>query len=163
MIRSITAVSACMALSLALAAGCNKAADEQRKADEARADADKEVTEANREAADKVNAARAEEDKKVADAQASFLKIREDYRHKVTEDLTGIDKDIADLEAKSKTATGKAKSTLDSNLPNVRTLRENVANEYRSLELASAITWDDAKGRVDKAVDELKKAIDKAD
>ena len=48
----------------------------------------------------KVNAARAEEDKKVAEAQASFLKIREDYRHKVTEDLVGVDKDIAELEAK---------------------------------------------------------------
>jgi hypothetical protein len=160
--RSIT-VSACMALSLALAAGCNKAADEQRKADEARADADNKVIDANREATDKVNAARAEEDKKVAEAQADFLKIREDYRHKVTESLTSVDKDIADLEAKSKTATGKARATLESNLPNVRTLRENVSNEYRSLELASAITWDDAKARVDKAVDELKKAVDKAD
>jgi hypothetical protein len=161
MIRSIT-VSA-MAISLALAAGCNKAADEQRKADEARVEADSKVTEANREANDKVNAARAEEDKKVAEAQASFLKIREDYRHKVTEDLVGVDKEIAELEAKAKTATGKTKATIESSLPNVRTLRENVSNEYRSLELASAITWDDAKARVDKAVDELKKAVDKAD
>jgi hypothetical protein len=161
MIRSIT-VSA-MAISLALAAGCDKAADEQRKADEARVEANDKVSEANREANEKVNAARAEEDKKVAEAQASFLKIREDYRHKVTEDLVGVDKEIAELEAKAKTATGKTKATIDGNLPNVRTLRENVANEYRSLELASAITWDDAKGRVDKAVDELKKAVDKAD
>lgn len=160
--RSIT-ISACMALSLALAAGCDKAADEQKKADEARAEADNKVIEANREASEKVNAARAEEDKKVAQAQADFLKMREDYRHKVTEDLTGVDKEIAELEAKAKTATGKTKTTLDSNLPNVRTLRENVSNEYRSLELASAITWDDAKARVDKAVDELKKAVDKAD
>jgi hypothetical protein len=161
MIRSIT-VSA-MAISLALAAGCDRAADEQRKADEARVEANDKVSEANREANEKVNAARAEEDKKVAEAQASFLKIREDYRHKVTEDLVGVDKEIAELEAKAKTATGKTKATIDSNLPNVRTLRENVSNEYRSLELASAITWDDAKGRVDKAVDELKKAVDKAD
>jgi hypothetical protein len=152
-----------LAISLALGAGCDKAADEQRKADEARVEANDKVSEANREANEKVNAARAEEDKKVAEAQASFLKIREDYRHKVTEDLVGVDKEIAELEAKAKTATGKTKATIESNLPNVRTLRENVANEYRSLELASAITWDDAKGRVDKAVDELKKAVDKAD
>ena len=161
MIRSITVVA--MGLSLAFAAGCDKAADEQRKADEARAEADNKVIDANREATEKVNAARAEEDKKVADAQASFLKIREDYRHKVTEDLVSVDKDVVDLEAKAKTATGKTRATIESNLPNVRTLRENVANEYRSLELASALTWDDAKARVDKAVDELKKAVDKAD
>jgi hypothetical protein len=162
MIR-FTTVSVCMALSLAFAAGCNKAADEQHKADEARAEADNKVMDANREATDKINAAQAEADKKVADAQASFLKLREDYRHKVTEDLVSVDKDIADLDAKSKTATGKNKAEIDASLPNIRTLRENVASEYRSLELASALTWDDAKGRVDKAVDELKKAVDKAD
>jgi hypothetical protein len=162
MIRSTT-VSVCMALSLASATGCDKAADEQRKADEARAEADNKVIDANREATDKINAAQAEADKKVADAQASFLKMREEYRHKVTEDLVGVDKDIANLDAKSKTATGKARAEIEAALPNIRTLRDNVSNEYRSLELASALTWDDAKNRVDKAVDELKKAVDKAD
>lgn len=162
MIRSTTA-SLCMAVSLTLAAGCNKAVDEQQKADNARAEADNKVAEANRDATDKINAAQAEADKKVAEAQASFLKLREDYRHKVNEDLTSVDKDIADLEAKSKTATGKTKTNIEAALPNIRSLRESVTTEYRSLELASAITWDDAKARVDKAVDDLKKAVDKAD
>ncbi len=162
MIRFTTA-SVCMALSLVLAVGCNKAQDEQRKADEARAEADNKVNEANREATDKINAAQAEADKKVADAQASFLKLREDFRHSVTEDLVKVDKDIADLGAKGQTAKGKAKTDIDAALPNIRTLRENVATEYRSLELASAITWDESKARVEKAVDELKKAVDKAD
>jgi hypothetical protein len=162
MIR-FTTVSVCMALSLAFAAGCNKAADEQQKADEARAEADNKVIDANREATDKINAAQAEADKKVADAQASFLKMREDYRHKVTEDLVSVDKDIAGIDAKAKTATGKSRAEIDAALPSIRTLRENVSTEYRSLELASALTWDEAKGRVDKAVDELKKAVDKAD
>lgn len=162
MIRFTTA-SVCMALSLALATGCNKAQDEQRKADEARAEADNKVDEANREATDKINAAQAEADKKVADAQANFLKLREDYRHDVTEDLVKVDKSIVDLEAKAKTEKGKSKAEIDAALPNIRSLRENVTTEYRSLELASAITWDDSKARVDKAVDELKKAIDKVD
>lgn len=162
MIRFTTA-SVCMALSLALAAGCNKAQDEQHKADEARAEADKKVNEANREATDKINAAQAEADKKVADAQASFLKLREDYRHKVSEDLVSVDKSISDLDAKAKTAKGKTKTELDAALPNIRSMRETVTSEYRSLELASALTWDDAKARVDKAVDDLKKAIDKVD
>lgn len=162
MMRSIT-VSVCMALSLALAAGCNKAADEQKKADEARAEADNKVIDANREASDKINAAQSDADKKVAEAQASFLKLREDYRHKVTEDLVAVDKDIVDLQAKAKTATGKAKAEIESALPNINTLRESVTSEYRSLELASALTWDETKARVDKAVDDLKKAVDKAD
>ncbi len=163
MIRFTTTLSMCMALSLAFGAGCDKAADEQQKADQARTDADKKVNEANNEANDKINAARAEADKKIADAQASFLKLREDYRHKVTEDLVSTDKDIADLEAKLKTAKGKAKATIDGALPNVHALREAVATEYRSLELSSAITWDDSKARVEKAVESLKQAIKKAD
>jgi hypothetical protein len=162
MIRFTTA-TACAALSLAFAIGCNKALDEQHQADKARVEADEKVADANREATDKINAARAEADKKVADAQADFLKLREDYRHSVNNDLVSIDKNIADLEAKAKTATGKTKATIDSSLPNIHSLRESVTTEYRSLELASAVTWDEAKGRVDKAVDELKKAIDKAD
>jgi hypothetical protein len=152
-----------MALALSFAAGCNKAADEQRKADEARADADKKVDQANRDATEKINAARADADQKVADAQANFIKMREDFRHDVNQDLTKVDKDIADLEAKSKTATGKKKSDIEAALPNIRSLRESVTTEYRSLELASAVTWDDAKARVQKAVDDLKKAVDKAD
>jgi hypothetical protein len=162
MIR-ITTVTACLALSLAFSVACEKAADEQHKADQARTEADNKVAEANREATDKINAAQSDADKKVAEAQASFLKLREDYRHKVNEDLVSVDKSIADLEAKEKTAKGKQKASIDAALPNIRSLRESVTTEYHSLDLASAVTWDDAKGRVDKAIDDLKKAVDKAD
>ena len=162
MIRLAT-LSTCIGLSLVTVLGCDKAADEQKKADTARLDADKKVGDANQEATDKINAARAEADKKVADAQAGFLKLREDYRHDVTQDLVGVDKNIADLEAKAKTLKGKAKTDVDGALPTIHTLREAVMTEYRSLELASALTWDASKARVDKAVADLKKAIDKAD
>lgn len=162
MIR-FTTLSTCIALSLVCAVGCNKAADEQQKADEARIEADKKVTDANQDASDKINAARAEADKKVADAQAGFLKLREDYRHSVTEDLVTVDKNIADLDAKGLTAKGKAKTDIEAAMPNIRSLREAVTAEYRSLEMSSALTWDASKARVDKAVDDLKKAIDKAD
>lgn len=158
-----TTLSTCIALSLVCAAGCNKAVDEQQKADEARTEADKKVTEANQDASEKINAARAEADKKVADAQAGFLKLREDYRHSVTEDLVKVDKSIADLDAKALTAKGKAKTEIEAAMPNIRALRDSVMTEYRSLEMASALTWDASKARVDKAVDDLKKAIDKAD
>ena len=162
MIR-ITTATACLAVSLACSVACNKASDEQHKADQARTEADNKVAEANREATDKINAAQSDADKKVAEAQASFLKLREDYRHKVNEDLVTVDKNIADLDAKAKTAKAKEKASIEAALPNIRSLRESVTTEYRSLDLASAVTWDDAKGRVDKAIDDLKKAIDKAD
>jgi hypothetical protein len=163
MIRSVTMSLAAVSVTLGLLTGCDKAADAQKQADEARADADKKVGEASADAAQKINAARAEEDKRVAEAQASFLKLREDYRHKVTEDLVAMDKNIADLEAKAKTASAKTKAEIEAALPNIRVLRENVTSEYRSLEFSSAVTWDSSKARVDKAYDELSKAVSKAD
>lgn len=162
MIRSVNIPLAAVLIAIG-SLGCNKAADEQKKADEARSEADKKVGEASNDAAEKINAANAEADKKVAEAQASFLKLREDYRHKITEDLVSVDKDIANLEAKAKTATGKTKAEIEAALPNIRTQRESVSSEYRSLEFSSAVSWDNAKARVDKAFDDLKKAIDKAD
>jgi len=162
MIRSVSISLGAVLIAIG-ALGCNKAADEQRKADEARSEADKKVGEASNDAAEKINAARADADKKVAEAQANFLKLREDYRHKVTEDLVSVDKDIANLEAKAKTATGKTKAQIEAALPDIRAQRENLSSEYRSLEFSSAVSWDNAKARVDKAYDDLKKAIDKAD
>jgi len=162
MIR-ISTLSVCVAIFMASTAGCDKAADEQRNADEARALADQKAIEANREATTTINAAQADADKKVADAQANFLKMREDYRHKATESLIEVDKDIAQLEANAKTLKSKAKAELEARLPNLRTQREAVANEYKSLELASSLTWDATKVRVDKAIDDLKGAVSKAD
>ena len=162
MIRSVSISLGAVLIAIG-ALGCNKAADEQRKADEARSEADKKVGEASNDAAEKINAARADADKKVAEAQANFLKLREDYRHKITEDLVSVDKDIADLEAKAKTATGKTKAQIEAALPDIRAKRESISSEYRSLEFSSAVSWDNAKARVDKAYDDLKKAIDKAD
>jgi len=162
MIRSVSISLGAVLIAIG-ALGCNKAADEQRKADEARSEADKKVGEASNDAAEKINAARADADKKVAEAQANFLKLREDYRHKITEDLVSVDKDIANLEAKAKTATGKTKAQIEAGLPDIRAQRENLSSEYRSLEFSSAVSWDNAKARVDKAYDDLKKAIDKAD
>jgi hypothetical protein len=161
MIRSFTSILA-VVVGMGLMA-CEKAADQQQKADSAREDAQKKVDSATRDANDKINAAREEESRKVAEAQANFLKIREDYRHSISEDLTKLDARVAGLEAKAKTATGKAKAKLDTDLANIRSLRENVTSEYRSLEYSSALTWDKVKASVDKAYDDLKKAVDDAD
>ncbi len=162
MIR-IPTLSVCVAIFMVSTAGCDKAADEQRNANEARALADRKENEANLKAATTINAARADADKKVADAQANFLTMREDYRHKATESLIEVDKDIAQLEAKAKTLKGKTKAELEVRLPNLRTQRESVTNEYKSLETSSALTWDASKARVDKAIDDLKAAVSKAD
>ena len=142
-------------------AGCNKAVDEKHKADEAQIDANQKIAEANREA-EKINKAQAEADKKTAEAQASFLKMREDYRHNVTQKLVDLDHKIADLEAKSRTATGKAKADLDARLKQIHAERDTFVSDYKGIELVSASTWDATKARLDKSWEELKKLVDRA-
>lgn len=143
-------------------AGCNKAVDEKQKADQAQLDANQKIAEANREADEKINSAQAEADKKTAEAQANFLKMREDYRHEVTKKLVDLDHKIADLEAKSRTATGKTKADLDTRLKQIHTERDDFVAEYKTIEIASASNWDSTKARLDKSWDELKNLVDHA-
>jgi hypothetical protein len=162
MIRSSIIVCGIASLVLALASGCNKAADEQQKAVNAQTTANDKIVEANKEADQKANSAQADADKKIAEAQASFLKMREDYRHETTTNLVDLDKKIADLEAKEKTATGKKKADIDVRLGQIKTQREAFANDWKSIETASATTWDATKSRLDKEWTDLKTLVDRA-
>lgn len=162
MIRStILFAAAATSLSLSLVAGCDRANDDQRKADNAQAEANKKIAEARTEATTKITSAQVEADKKVAAAEADFGKLREDYRHEVQADLIDLDKKIDRLEAKSKTATGKAKADLDANLPAIRSRRMVFGSEVKSLEVATAPAWNDTKAKVDKDFSDLKALVDK--
>jgi hypothetical protein len=162
MIRATIIASAALALTLTCVVGCDKAADDQNKANAAQAEADKKIADAKKEAADKSNAAQAEADKKIAAAEGDFGKRREDYRHKLQTDLIDLDKKIDNLEAKSKTATGKAKADLDANLTTIRARRTTFAQDMKALDTSTAVTWDDTKTRVDKEWTDLKALVDKA-
>jgi hypothetical protein len=160
MIRSSMVIAS--ALFLTFAAGCDKAADEKRNAEKAQAEANTKIAEVNKEADEKINKAQSEADKKAADAQANFSKMREDYRHDTTVRLTDLDHKIADLEAKSRTATGKEKADLDLRLKQIHAEREAFVDRYKTLESASAATWDDTKANLDKTWSELKKLVERA-
>ncbi len=162
MIRATLFASAIVALTLTCVVGCDKAADDQNKANNAQAEADKKIADAKKEAADKANNAQAEADKKIAAAEGDFGKRREDYRHKIQTDLIDLDKKIDVLEAKAKTATGKTKTDLDANLAVIRTRRASFSQEMKGVDTATAVTWDDMKVRVDKEWTDLKALVDKA-
>src|SRR5450432_1516194 len=162
MIRSSIIVCGLGSLVLALAGGCDKAADEQQKAVNAQATANDKIIQANQEADQKANSAQADADKKIAEAQASFLKMREDYRHDTTTKLVDLDQKIAELDAKSKTAKGNTKADLDARLLQIRAQRDAFANDWKSIEVASAVTWDSTKARLDKEWSDLKTLVDRA-
>src|SRR5450432_3653954 len=162
MIRSSIIVCGLGSLLLALAGGCDKAADEQQKAVNAQTTANDKIIQANQEADQKATSAQADADKKIAAAQASFLKMREDYRHETTTNLVDLDKKISELEAKEKTATGKKKADLDVQLGQIRAQREAFASDWKSIETASATSWDATKSRLDKEWADLKGMVDRA-
>jgi hypothetical protein len=147
---------------LTLGTACNTARDQQQKANEAQAEADRKIADATQKANAQINEAQADADKKKADAQANFDKLREDYRHDVNVKLADLDKKIADLEAKAKTEPPKKRAELDAKLTDIHASREAFANEYRGLETASAATWDDTKKRLDKSWNDLEAKVNHA-
>ncbi len=151
------------ALSVLLSAACqDKAIDEQSKANAAVNTAGDKVNEANKEANLKIQNAQAEADKKIADAQAAFMKMREDYRHETTTNLIDLDKKIDEIEAKSKKSNGKAKTDLEASLKQIHSSRDAFTADYKTIELASAMSWDATKVRLDKEWTDLKTLVDKA-
>lgn len=163
MTRSTIFASAAMALTLTLGAGCDKAADEQQKANQAQAEADKKIAEANKEAVTKTTGAQVEADKKIAAAEGEFGKRREDYRHKVQTDLVDLDKKIDILDAKAKAATGKVKTDLDAKLAPIHARRAAFGTSFANVSTVTAPVWDDTKVRLDKEWTDLKSMVDKAD
>lgn len=167
-------------LGLVWTTGCNTAADEQAKATQAGAEANKDIAAARGEvrevrdeaARDIANAertsqevvknAQAEAEKTIGEAQASFDKLREDYRHRVATDLVDVDRRIDLLSAKAGIASAQTKRTLDGHLATIRMRRAAHADELKRLDTASASTWDAAKVRVDTKWTELKTALDRA-
>ena len=161
--RASIFASTAMALTLTLVAGCDKASDEQQKANAAQAEADKKIAEANKENLVKTTGAQVEADKKIAAAEGEFGKRREEYRHKIQSDLVDLDKKIELLEAKAKGATGKTKTDLDLRLAQIRARRATFSADLASVENATAVQWDNTKARVDKDWTDLKAMVDKAD
>jgi len=161
--RTITPLAALVAVaSLCFVACDDPGVTAQEKANSAQAEADKKIADARAEADKKASSAQADADKKIADAQADFAKAREDYRHSVQGNLDALDKKIADLDAKAKTATGKAKADLDAKLVTLHAQRDAFVTDFKSLDNTTATTWDSAKARLDKAWSELSDAVDHA-
>ena len=90
------------------------------------------------------------------------MKLREDYRHTTTVNLVDLDHKVELLATKAKAATGKTQADLDLSLKQIRSSRAEFGADYRSLESASASTWDATRTRLDKEWTELKALVDKA-
>jgi hypothetical protein len=161
MILKPLAVAAALS-SLTLTMGCEKAQEQQTKANVAQAKANTTISEVGREADDKMREAQAKADTKIADAQATFMTMREDYRHNSTTELVDFDKKLSELEAKANSAKGKDRTERTATVSQLRTGRDAFIADSKAIETASATTWDATKARLDKQWAELKAIADKA-
>ena len=134
-----------------LSGACNDAADEQKRANAAKI-----------EATDKINAANAEADKKDAEAQTSFSRLREDYRHKITVNLVELDAKVETLSVQLKSPAEKNQIKRDETLKLIRVRRSAFGIAYNPLEGASSATWDAMQLKLDMEWSILKDLVDKA-
>jgi phosphoenolpyruvate-protein kinase (PTS system EI component) len=124
--------------------------------------ANAELRQARDEAIQREQGAQGAADKAIGAARADFQKTREDYRHARAVDLIDIDKKIAALEAKEKTAPERGKAQRQADLSAIRVKREAVVRDMNALDNATAATWDEETARMNRDCDALKSAIDVA-
>jgi hypothetical protein len=138
---------------------CDKPGATERQREE---QATQQAAQGRTEAQQQSQNAQAEAEKNIAAARADFEKTREDYRHSRTTDLSDLDKQVAELEAKAEAATGKTKADLDVKLPVIHAQRDAFVRDMQALDRASSATWDQSKANLDREWDALKDAVDKA-
>jgi hypothetical protein len=90
------------------------------------------------------------------------MKLREDYRHQTTTNLVDLDHRVEVLDASARAATAQNRSNLDANLQQIHAKRSAFGASYAALESTTAVTWDDAKMRLDRDWTELKGLVDRA-
>lgn len=136
---------------------CEKtAADQQTKANEAQEQANRQIGQANAQA----NEAQRAANQKIAAAEGEFLRMRDDYRTKTQTNLNDLDGKIAKLDTKS-ASSDKAKAELQVKLPAIHAQRDVLANDLRSIDMATSATFDATKTRIDKEFSDLETLIDK--
>ena len=155
-IRSTQALFSLVALALC---ACGTGTNYRDRASDARQDANQEKAQAIENADDKVQHATADEERELADVNADFEKDREDYRHDVETNLIQVDEDIADLDAKVKTADPERRASMEANLRQIRTDREAYERDTKGLDTVSSDGWADLKARLDREWDALKALV----
>lgn len=142
---------------------CDKSGTEaQAEVNQAQAKANDEVAKANDKVTTTAAQAQATADLKIANAQGDFATTREDYRHKMQGNLDALNKELASIDLKAKTATGTTATDLRATIPALRAQRDAFVADYQSLATATAVGWDATRTRLDKEWADLKAAVDKA-
>jgi hypothetical protein len=84
---------------------------------------------------------------------------RQDFAASIRQQLDQLDQDIEELAAQAKSRGG---AVSDRALANIRSARRSVDRSLQRVDAATEATWEDAKTRVNQAVENLSESIEVA-
>ncbi len=129
---------------------------------EARADATETIADARAELSQEAREAQAQADLAIAGANGDFQALREAYRHEKAQALVELDTRVAELEAMALTADSEEKARREPVLRQIAQLRADFIRAYDELETVDAAQWDTERDRVDRLWDAFQIAVRKA-
>lgn len=86
---------------------------------------------------------------------------KEEYKKKTNQKLTGFERDLKEIEAKSKETGARAKADIQKGIQELKEKHQVAKAEMKKLDAAGKETWKNVKKDLDKAMDELEKTFDK--
>jgi hypothetical protein len=95
-------------------------------------------------------------------AHSDLAKLRDDYRSQKQADLALLDRTIADVEAKEKSSSARARTDLHGMVVSLKAQRAAFARDLDAAGSASASTWDSTKAHLDAQWNVLEEAADRA-
>jgi hypothetical protein len=95
-------------------------------------------------------------------ASSDIARLRDEYRREKQRDLTKLDKRIAELETREKSAAATVKADLGAQLATIKAGREAFLRDLNATESSGASSWDATKARLEQEWSDLTTSTDKA-
>jgi membrane-associated HD superfamily phosphohydrolase len=86
---------------------------------------------------------------------------KDEYKKTTKRKLSGFEKDIKEIEAKSRETGARAKADIQKGIEELKEKHQAAKGEMKKLDAAGKETWKNVKEDLDKAMDELEKTFDK--
>lgn len=87
---------------------------------------------------------------------------KQDYIKQIQNTLDDVSKDIDKLKDKAQSATGDARTKIDSTIATLKAQQETATKKLQELRSSTGAAWGEMKTGMSKAVDELHKAYEDA-
>ena len=139
-----------------LALACDNPADKQREADKARQESVDKSEQAQREADQKKIEEQSKADQKQREAMLTLDEKRNDYKKRINDTLSDIDRHVADLRTKDVKASPKDKAKNDQTIDGLNGKRSILSEDLKELDKVTPANWEDFSKKVDRDLKDAK-------